>query len=88
MVDNKTNLASSEIQPDSLVHYQPITPASHDYTGNSNEASINNSPISTANMINSTNPSGIVQPVSLVNYQPIAAARFRGSYNKYNSGDF
>ena len=40
-----------------------------------------------ANMINSTNPTGIVQPVSLVHYQPIAAARFRGSYNKYkNSG--
>ena len=86
MVDNKANLASSEIQPDSLVHYQPITPASHDYTGNSNEASINNSPISTANMINSTNPTGIVQPVSLVHYQPIVAAGSGDPIISTNSG--
>ena len=86
MVDNKANLASSEIQPNSLVHYQPITPASHDYTGNSNEASINNSPISTANMINSTNPTGIVQPVSLVHYQPIVAAGSGDPIISTNSG--
>ena len=75
MVNNKANSASSEVQLNSLVHYQPITPASHDYTGNSDQASINRIPISTAtNMINSTNPAGIVQPVSLVHYQPIVAA--------------
>jgi len=73
-VDNKANPAFSEIQTDSLVHYQPITPTSHYYTGIPNEPRINSFPISTANMINSTNTSGIVQPVSLVNYQPIAPA--------------
>src|SRR4249920_1919152 len=41
MLDNRTTLSFSEIQPKSLVHYQPITPAIHYYTGNSNQVSIN-----------------------------------------------
>ena len=71
MLDNQANLASSEIQSKSLVHYQPITPASHYYTGNSNEASTNGFPRSITNTFNSTNPSSLVQPVSLTHYQPI-----------------
>src|SRR5215831_17449936 len=87
-VDNKANLTSSEIQPNSLVHYQPITPVSHDYTGNSNEPSINSFPISTTtNMINSTNPSGIVQPVSLVHYQPITPAGSDDPITSTNNND-
>ena len=73
-LDNQANLASNEIQSKSLVHYQPITPASNSYTGNSNEASMNGVPISIPNMINSTNPSSLVQPVSLTHYQPITPA--------------
>ena len=84
-VNNTAKLASSEIQPNSLIHYQPITPASHYYTGNSNEASISNIPISTTNMINSTNPAGIVQPVSLVRYQPIAPAASEDPITSTNS---
>ena len=57
-----------------LAHYQPITPASNSYAGNSNEASMNGVPISIPNMINSTNPSSLVQPVSLTHYQPITPA--------------
>jgi len=72
---NQTNLASSDIQPKSLVHYQPITPAVHDYIGNSNSKSISSFPTLTrTNMINSTSPSSFVQPVSLTQYQPITPA--------------
>ena len=78
VLDNQTNLASGEIQPSSLVHYQPITPASHYYTGSSNEASINGFPTSITNMVNSTNPSSVVQPISLTHYQPIAPASSGG----------
>ena len=88
MVDYKTGLTSREIRPISLVHYQPITPASHYYTGNSNEKSINNFPISTTNMINSTNTAGIVQPVSLVHYQPIVAAGSEDPIISTNSAVF
>lgn len=91
MLDNQTNLASSESQPNSLVHYPPITPTIHYYTGNSNEATINSFPTSTTtNMINSTNPSGIVQPVSLIHYQPITPAGsedpIRSTDNTYSGG--
>ncbi|MGC2598256.1 MAG: hypothetical protein WA395_09005, partial [Nitrososphaeraceae archaeon] len=71
MLDNQANLTSSEIQSKSLVHYQPISPVSHYYTGNSNEASTNGFPRSITNTFNSTNPSSLVQPVSLTHYQPI-----------------
>jgi hypothetical protein len=85
-VDNKANLASSEIQPNSLVHYQPITPASNYYTGSSNEATTNSFRISTTNMVNSTNPAaGIVQPVSLVHYQPIIPADSEDPITSTNS---
>ena len=79
VLNNQTTLASDEIQPSSLVHYQPITPANHYYTGSSNEASINSFPTSIANMVNSTNPSSVVQPISLTHYQPIAPASSEGS---------
>jgi len=79
VLNNQTTLASGEIQPSSLVHYQPITPANHYYTGSSNEASINSFPTSIANMVNSTNPSSVVQPISLTHYQPIAPASSAGS---------
>ena len=90
MLDNRTTLSFSEIQPKSLVHYQPITPAIHYYTGNSNQVSINSFPTSTTNMINSTNPSSIVQSVSLPHYQPIAPAGsedpIRSTDNTYSGG--
>ena len=84
MLDNRTNLASSDSQPKSMVHYPPITPATNYYTGNSNEAGINSLLTSTTNVINSTNPSGIVQPISLPHYQPIAPS---GSENPIRSTD-
>ena len=90
VLNNQTNLASGEIQPSSLVHYQPITPANHYYTGSSNEASINSFPTSIANMVNSTNPSSVVQPISLTHYQPIAPASSEGppsSTDNIFSGD-
>ena len=83
MLDNRTTLSFSEIQPKSLVHYQPITPAIHYYTGNSNQVSINSFPTSTTNMINSTNPSSIVQSVSLPHYQPIAPAGSEDPIRRY-----
>ncbi len=84
-IGNKANLASSEIQPNSLVHYQPITPASHYYTGSSNKASINSFPISTTNMTSLTNPSATVQTVSLVHYQPITPAGSEDPITSTNS---
>lgn len=71
MFDNRTNLGSSEMQPTSLIHYQPITPAVLYYTGNSNSAGSNGLAASTIKMDNSTPSSSIVQPVSLAHYQPI-----------------
>lgn len=90
VLNNQTNLASGEIQPSSLVHYQPITPANHYYTGSSNEGSINSFPTSITNMVNSTNPSSLVQPISLTHYQPIAPASSEGppsSTDNIFSGD-
>jgi hypothetical protein len=90
MLDNRTNLASNEIQPKSIVHYQPIIPAASHYTGNSIQPSMNSYPISTTtNMINSTNTSSIVQPVSSLSthYQPITptASSDHPTNNKENS---
>jgi hypothetical protein len=85
VANNNANPAFSEIQPNSLLHYQPITPTSHYYTGNPNGASVQSFPILTANMINSTNLSGIVQPVSLVKYQPITPAGLQYPITSTNS---
>ena len=75
--DNRTNSDSNEIQPTSLIHYQPITPAVLYYTGNSNSAGSDGLPTSTTTMVNVTqSSSGIVQPVSLAHYQPITPAAF------------
>lgn len=72
MLDNQMGLASNDIQQKSLVHYQPITPAVHDYTDSSNSKSINSSPtLTTTYTINSTSPSSFVQPVSMTQYHPI-----------------
>src|SRR5215831_4735241 len=90
VLDNRANLASKEIQPKSIVHYQPITPAASHYPSNSIQQSMNSYPISTTtSMINSTDTSSIVQPVSslLTHYQPITptASSDGPTKNKDNS---
>ena len=73
MLNNQQmDLASSDIQQKSLIRYQPITPAVHDYIGSSNSKSINSFPtLTTTNILNSTSPSSFIQPVSLTQYHPI-----------------
>jgi hypothetical protein len=84
-VNNRADLASSEIQPNLLVHYQPITPTTH--SENSDEASLRSFPTSTTDMINSTTPSSLVQSVSLTHYQPITPADSTDSLSSPDNSD-
>lgn len=72
-LDNRTNMASSVLEPASKPHYQPITPSANYYTNYNNSERMNSYPISATDAIKPA-PASLVQPISSTNYQPITPA--------------
>ncbi len=81
ILDNRTNLASSVLEPTLKPHYQPITPSTSYYTNNNNSEQINSYPISATDAIKPI-PTSLIQPITSTNYQPITPAATSGDSTK------